>query len=63
MNESGIVWSYDKFEGFSISDYKWDIVGIYEVSRPYELYKHKKYSQKFMIYVEGKLFLNLTHYV
>ena len=56
MNESGIVWSYDKFKGFLISDYKWDIVGTYEVSRPYELYKHKKYSQQFMIYVEGNLF-------
>ena len=55
MNESGIVWSYDKFKGFLISDYKWDIAGTYEVVGSYVSYGVKKNKLLYVINVEGKL--------
>jgi len=53
MNGSGLVWSYDKFKGFSMSDSKWDIAGTYEVVGLYESSGTKKYELRFKIYVEG----------
>jgi len=53
MNGSGILWSYDKFKGFSTSDSKWEMAGTYEVVRPLTEYLTEKYSLHFMIYVEG----------